>query len=125
MAQVNQIIFRGSPGLWELVSGVLPEGVVLDVNTGELVGDPSEYGEFPCMFSLTNRCGTTTKEVVVISCSSPEILSDEIIFEYVPLDDDDDEPIEPGPGDDDDDDDDEPIEPGPDDDDDDDEPIEP
>jgi len=79
--QREQILFRGSPGEWKLVSGVLPAGVQLDEATGELFGNPTEYGEFPVTFSLTNHCGTTEKEVVVISCGKPEILSDEIIFD--------------------------------------------
>ena len=81
MAFTEQIIYRGSPGTWTLVSGELPDGIVLDAATGVLSGNPTEYGVFPCRFKLSNRCGEVEKDVMVVSCTTPEILSDEIVFD--------------------------------------------
>jgi len=95
MEERKQILYKGSTGLWELVEGPLPAGVQLDTATGELYGEPTEYGEFPCVFKLTNRCGTTTKEVLVVACSSPVILSDEIVFDVDIEDDEEDDDENP------------------------------
>ena len=81
----EQILYKGSPGIWTLLEGTLPAGVGLDQETGELVGNPTEYGEFPCKFGFKNGCGAVEKEIMVVTCTTPEILSDEIVFDIEEL----------------------------------------
>ena len=93
----EQILFKGHKGTWSIVAGRLPDGIELDVDNGQLYGEPTEWGEFPVTFKLVNACGETQKEVNVITCIAPEIISNEIIFDCSEHEEEEEEEEEPQP----------------------------
>jgi len=76
----EQILFKGTPGTWEIVDGTLPQGLELNTETGEVTGYPEEFGTFQIRVRFTNTCGQVEKDINVYTCTTPEILSDNIIF---------------------------------------------
>jgi len=63
----KQILYKGTPGFWEVIEGSLPQGVELNPETGVLKWVPEKFGKFPITFKFTNPCGQSIKEVVVIT----------------------------------------------------------
>ena len=63
---VRQILYKGSPGYWEITEGNLPPGSELNSATGEISCIPEESGNFPITVKFTNRCGEVTKELNII-----------------------------------------------------------
>ena len=49
-----------SPSRWELTSGKLPAGIMLEPSTGALCGTPTEVGTFTLQFTASNMSGVST-----------------------------------------------------------------
>ena len=63
---VRQILYKGSPGYWEITEGELPPGSELNSATGEITCIPEEFGNYPITVKFTNNCGEVSKEVNII-----------------------------------------------------------
>ena len=61
----EQILFKGTPGIWGVTGGLLPQGLELNSATGEITGYPEEYGDFPIRVKFTNACGTVERDISV------------------------------------------------------------
>jgi protocatechuate 3,4-dioxygenase beta subunit len=59
---------------------VLPQGLELNPETGEISGYPEEIGAFQITLRFTNDCGVDEKTIDVYTCTTPEILTDTLIF---------------------------------------------
>ena len=55
---------------WSITDGTLPSGLILDTETGEIVGTATESGTFTITVKVENDCGNTSKEIQIKSSSN-------------------------------------------------------
>jgi len=76
-----QLTSSGAPGIWSIVdtggdfdesfdgsfriNGVLPNGMILNTETGEISGTATEYGEFVLTVKVENICGEDTQKITI------------------------------------------------------------
>ena len=65
---------------WSITNGILPTGLTLDNETGEISGTPTESGSFDITVKVENACGEATKVINIGSCAKPVITSGDIEF---------------------------------------------
>jgi len=58
---------------WTIIYGRLPNGLLLDKETGEISGIPTETGNFTFTVKVVNLCGEETMEIELFVCAMPEI----------------------------------------------------
>src|SRR5262249_50200136 len=59
------------PLVFQLVSGVLPDGLGLNTDSGQVSGTPTMAGTFPFSASVTNAVGCTSSQNYTIKINAP------------------------------------------------------
>jgi hypothetical protein len=77
---IQRITHKGTPGFWEIIDGVLPVGLEINPETGDISGYPKEYGDFEIRIRFSNDCGSVEKDIIVRVCTSPEIMTGLMTF---------------------------------------------
>ena len=70
----KQLTSFGTPGLWSIINGALPNGLVLS-ETGLLSGVSTEFGDFTFTVKVKNDCGEATQQITLYICAKPVITS--------------------------------------------------
>jgi len=76
----EQLTSSGTPGVWSIVTGNLPDGLSLNVATGVISGTATEFGDFTVVVRVVNECGEATKETVISVCGLPVVTSGDMEF---------------------------------------------
>jgi len=76
----RELRFFGSPGIWSIVEGELPEGLELDEETGWVTGVPTEFGDFDVVVRLENYCGEHEIGLHIYVCGKAEVLTEGVEF---------------------------------------------
>jgi len=63
----------GTASTWSVISGRLPDGLVLSTDTGLISGIPTKSGTFSFTVKATNTAGSTTRALSIIIITAPTI----------------------------------------------------
>jgi hypothetical protein len=70
--QQTLLVSGGSqPFTWNVISGQLPAGLILGLNTGAITGTPTSLGSFMLVVQATDKAGSTASQTFTISVASP------------------------------------------------------